>query len=104
MLAHVGFAAGDRDDAVRRDRVPDAGIEIAGCGERLVGAEQAGNGRIAERETCGGGADEERAAAEISGLALRDFHVRIHVALRSVAVDAVRISEAARMIAFWMRE
>jgi hypothetical protein len=32
---------------------------------------------------------------------LRDFHVRIHVALRSVpAFEAVRISEAARMIAF----
>jgi hypothetical protein len=29
----------------------------------------------------------------------------IHVALRSVpALEAVRISEAARMIAFWMRE
>ena len=90
---------------VRRNRVPDAGIEVAGCGERLVGAEQAGNCGIAERETCGGGADEERAAAEIGGLALSgDFHVRIHVALRSVAVDAVRISEAARMMAFWMRE
>jgi len=43
MLAHVGFAACDRDDAVRRNRVPDAGIEVAGCGERLVGAEQARN-------------------------------------------------------------
>ena len=108
MLAHVGLAAGDRDDPVRRDRIPDAGIEIGGRGgERLIGAEHAGNGGIAERETGGGGADEERAAAEIGGLAmtfLGDFHVRIHVALRSVAVDAVRISEAARMIAFWMRE
>ena len=101
MLAHVGLAAGDRDDPVRRDRIPDAGIEIGGCGERLVGAEQAGNGGIAEREARGGGADEERAAAEIGGLALGDFHVRIHVALRSVpALEAVRISEAARMIAF----
>ena len=43
VLAHVGLAAGDRDDPVRRDRIPDAGIEIGGCGERLVGAEQAGN-------------------------------------------------------------
>jgi hypothetical protein len=70
VLAHVGFAACDRDNAVRRNRVPDAGIEIAGCGERLVGAEQTGNRGIAERKTCGGGTDEERAAAEISGLTL----------------------------------
>ena len=105
MLTHVGLAAGDRDDPVRRDRIPDAGIEIGGCGQRLVGAEHAGNGGIAEREAGGGGADEERAAAEIGGFAagdtLGDFHVRIHVALRSVpALEAVRISEAARMIAF----
>ena len=53
---------------VRRDRIPDAGIEIAGGGERLIGAEQAGDGGIAERETGGGGADQERAAAEIGGL------------------------------------
>ena len=33
VLAHVGLAAGDRDDPVRRDRIPDAGIEIAGGGE-----------------------------------------------------------------------
>ena len=44
------------------------GSKLAGCGERLVGAEHAGNGGIAEREACGGGADEERAAAEIGGL------------------------------------
>ena len=48
-----------------------------------------------------GGSYEERAAAKIGGLVLGDFHVRIHVALRSVpAFEAVRISEAARMIAF----
>ena len=36
---------------------------------------------------------------------LGDFHMRIHVALRSLpALEAVRISEAARMIAFWIRE
>ncbi len=105
MLAHVGLAAGDRDNPVRRDRIPDTGIEIAGSGERLVGAEQAWNSRIAERETCGGGSDEERAAAQIRRLGLGNFHVRIHVALRSVpAFEAVRISDAARMIAFWMRE
>jgi len=33
--------------------------------ERLVGAEQARNSGIAERKTCGGGSDEERAAAQI---------------------------------------
>ena len=86
MLAHVGLAAGDRDDAVGRDRVPDAGIEIGWRGERRIGAEQAGNGGIAEREAGGGGADQERAAAEIGGFAESGgFHVRIHVALRSVA-------------------
>ena len=105
MLAHVGLAAGHRDDAVGRDRVPDAGIEIAGRGEGLIGAQQAGNGGIAKREACGGGADQERAAAEIGDFAGWGFHVRIHVALRSVpAADAVRISVAARMIAFWIRE
>ena len=82
------------------------GSKLPARGERLIGAEQAGNGGIAEREAGGGGADQERAAAEIGGLAaVGDFHVRIHVALRSVpALEAVRISEAARMIAFWMRE
>ena len=104
VLAHVGLAAGDRDNSVRRDRVPHARIEIAGGGERLIGAEQTGNRRIAEREAGGGGTDEERTAAEIGGLALGDFHVRIHVGLRSPALDAVRMSAAARMIAFWMRE
>ena len=32
------------------------------------------------------------------------FDVRIHVAPLDLPLDAVRISEAARMIAFWMRE
>ena len=41
MLAHVGLAAGDGNDSVRRDRIPDAGIEIGGCGERLIGTEKA---------------------------------------------------------------
>ena len=44
------------------------GSKLAGCGQRLIGAEQAGNGGVAERKTRGGGADEERAAAEIGGL------------------------------------
>ncbi len=101
MLAHVGLAACHRDNPVRRDRIPDAGIEVAGGGERLVDAEHAGDGGIAEREACGSGTDEERATAKIGGFALGDFDVRIHVALRSVAaLEAVRISEAARMIAF----
>ncbi len=109
MLAHVGLAAGHGDDAVGTNRVPDAGIEIACGGQRLIGAQQTGHGRITERKAGGGGADQERAAAEIGGYAshfvLCDFHVRIHVALRSVpALEAVRISDAARMIAFWMRE
>ena len=64
--------------------IPSGAIEYQTLGskllarrQRLIGAEQAGNGGIAERETRGGGADEERAAAEIGGLAiLRDFHVR----------------------------
>ena len=83
------------------------GSKLAGCSQRLVGAEQAGNGGVAERKTGGGGADEERAAAEIGGLDVffGDFHVLVHVGLRSVpALDAVRMSAAARMIAFWMRE
>jgi len=59
--------------------IPSGAIEyqtldrIAGRGERLVGAEQARNSRIAERETCGGGSDEERAAAQIRRLALGNF-------------------------------
>ena len=69
MLAHIGLAAGHGDDAVGPDRVPDAGIEIAGGGERLIGAQQARHGGIAEREAGGGGADQERAAAEIGGFA-----------------------------------
>ncbi len=108
MLAHIGFAACDRDNPVRRNRVPDAGIEVASCGERLISAEQSGNRGVTQGKPCGGGADQERTAAEIGGFAigdiLGDFHVGIHVALRSVAADAVRISEAARMMAFWMRE
>ena len=93
--------------------IPSGAIEYQTLGsklrrrsQRLVGAEQAGNGGVAERETRGGGADEERAAAEIGGLAfLFDFHVLVHVGLRSVpALDAVRMSAAARMMAFWMRE
>ena len=31
VLAHVGLAAGDGDEAVGRDRVPDAGLEIGGA-------------------------------------------------------------------------
>src|SRR5437762_14204480 len=101
MCWHVGLAAGDGDNPVRRDGIPDARIEITCCGERLVGAEHAGDAGIAECEACGGGANEERAAAEIGGLDIAgDFHVRIHVAVRSVPVEAVRISDAARMIAF----
>ena len=45
------------------------GSKLPARSERLIGAEQAGNGGIAEREAGGGGADEERAAAEIGGFA-----------------------------------
>ena len=105
MLAHVGLAACDRDNPVGCDRIPDAGIEIPGGGERLIRAEKPRNGGIAKREAGGSTADEERAAAEVGGLAVgtvvSDIHVRVHVALRSVpALEAVRISEAALMIAF----
>ncbi len=99
MLTHIGLAAGHRDEAVGTDRIPGRWFEVRGRGQSLV---DAGNGGITEHEACRGGANQERAAAEIGG---RDFHVRIHVALRSVpALEAVRISDAARMIAFWMRE
>ena len=37
MLAHVGLAAGDGNDAVRRDRIPHARIEVAGRRKGLVG-------------------------------------------------------------------
>ena len=67
VLAHVGLAAGHGDEPVGRDRVPDAGIEIGrrGRGQRAV---ETRNGGIAEREAGGGGADQERAAAEVGGL------------------------------------
>src|SRR3569833_1026683 len=95
VLAHVGLAAGHRDETIGRDREPVAGFESGRRGQGLI---DAGNTGIAEHEAGGGGADQERAAAELGG---RDFHVRIHVALRSVPeLDAVRISDAARMIAF----
>ena len=72
--------------------------KLEGAAKRLI---DAGDGGIAEHEAGGSGADQERAAAEIGGRAVGDFHVRIHVALRSVpALEAVRISDAARMIAF----
>ncbi len=80
------------------------GSKLGGGCEGLIATEQARNGGIAERQTGRSGSDEEGATAEIGGLALRDFHVLIHVGLRSPALDAVRISAAARMIAFWMRE
>ena len=55
------------------------------------------------------GAHEEMAAAQIGRVGLTDpglvdFHMAVHVALRSPALEAVRISDAARMIAFWIRE
>ena len=86
---------------------PSGAIEYQTLGSKLperrgqTAPIDAGNGGIAEHEAGGGGADQERAAAEIGGFAVGDFHVRIHVALRSVpALEAVRISDAARMIAF----
>ena len=103
VLAHVGLATGHRDDAVGSDRVPDARLEIARCcGQCTVRARYR---RIAEHQTGCRGADQERAAAQIGGLDFGDFHVAIHVGLRSVAaLEAVRMSEAARRIAFWIRE
>ena len=48
-----------------------------------------------------GSADQERTAAEIGSRGLRWRHVLVHVGLRSVpALEAVRMSAAARMIAF----
>ena len=100
-----GLAAGHGDDPVGSDRVPDAGIEIAGRSQRLVGAEQTRNGGVTERKARGGGADEERAAAEIGRLGCHRLDMLIHVGLRSLPeADAVRISVAARIIAFWIRE
>ena len=99
MLTHIGLAACHGDEAVgTRSNTRSMGSKFGRRGQCLV---DAGNGGIAEHEAGGGGADQERAAAEIGGRAGGDFHVRIHVALRSVpALEAVRISEAARMIAF----
>ena len=108
-VAEIGKLCRERGVIFHTDATQAVGkvpvdVEKSGV-ERLVGAEQARNSGIAERKTCGGGSDEERAAAQIRRLGLGNFHVRIHVALRSVpAFEAVRISEAARMIAFWMRE
>src|SRR5262249_58960588 len=99
---HVGLATGHSDEAIRPDRIPDAGIKARRGGERLV---DAGHGGIAEHEAGGCGADEEGTAAEGGGHAVRGVHVLIHVGLRSVPVlEAVRMSAAARMIAFWIRE
>ncbi len=91
--------------------IPSGAIEYQTLGSKLLAAANAWSAprdrtEIAERQARGGRSDEEGAAAEIAiDDILGDFHVRIHVALRSVpALEAVRISEAARMIAFWMRE
>src|SRR5713226_5843021 len=70
--------------------IPSGAIEYQTLGSKLAGAASAWSA-----PTKPGTAVDD---------ILDDLHVRIHVALRSVEVDAVRISEAARMIAFWMRE
>ena len=68
--------------------------------ERIVRSSTA-EVRMVERAQIVLGAAEGRSAAEIGRLAPGDFHVLIHVALRSVpALESVRISVAARMIAF----
>ena len=67
------------------------------CRQRAV---QTRNGGIAERKAGRSGADQEGTAGEI-GVHFRNFHVTVHVGLRSEdALEAVRISDAARMIAF----
>ena len=103
MLAHIRLAASHGDETIGRDRVPDARFEIGGCGrrERLI---DAGAG-IAEHEAGCSGADQEGTAAEVGRLGSEVFHVLVHVALRSdPEADAVRMSDAARMMAFWIRE
>src|ERR1700687_5095650 len=78
--------------------IPSGPIEYQTLGSKLAAAASAESApsRVGAAD---GGSDQERAAAEIGGRVvdgiLCDFHVRVHVALRSVAVDAVRISEAA---------
>lgn len=102
MLAHVGLAAGHGDETVRRDRIPDARLEVRRRSKRFADARHAG---VAEHEAGRGGADEEGAATEIGRPGGDVVHVLIHVGLRSLPeADAVRISVAARMIAFWIRE
>src|ERR1700730_8557593 len=72
---------------------PSGAIEYQTLGSKLAGA--------AARAP----AIAATAAGQIGGLDVRHFHVAIHVGLRSLpAADAVRISDAARMIAFWIRE
>ncbi len=103
VLAHVGLAAGHGDEAIRRDRIPDARLEIGGRSRRR--RIDPGDAGIAEHEAGRGSADEEGAAAEIGRRGGDVLDVLVHVGLRSLeAVDAVRISDAARMIAFWIRE
>ena len=105
VLAHVGLAAGDRDDvrparsSTRRwDR--NWPVRRMPCRRRACRARR--NSRARGRRRRMPTRNERRLRS--AGSPVGDFHVGIHVALRSVAVDAVRISEAARMIAFWMRE
>jgi len=88
------------------------GIEIAGCGEGLDRPRQVpGTGGIAEHETRGGGADQERTAAQIGGRAQADLSCVIFTCefmLPSASVSGVSkrcaFRKPARMIAFWMRE
>src|SRR5207237_10860149 len=58
VLTHIGLAAGHGNQAIRRDRIPDAGLEArrCRCGERAIG--EAG---IAKHEAGRGGADQEGA-------------------------------------------
>src|ERR1700741_5030087 len=77
--------------------MPSGAIEYQTLGSKLAGGGKAlaipGTGGITKRKTGGGGADQERAAAEIGAFAaqffLWGFHVLIHVGLRSPALDAV---------------
>ena len=89
---------------------PSGAIAYQTLGSKFGGSRSerfadSGHAGIAEHEAGGGGADQEGAAAEICRLGRDVLHVLVHVGLRSLpAADAVRISVAARMIAFWIRE
>ena len=73
--------------------------------EHLMHFARVSEAGIAEHEAGCSGADQEGTAAEVGRLGSEVFHVLVHVALRSdPEADAVRMSDAARMMAFWIRE